>query len=221
VNQRLETAERPDHDTSGRAAGGAGGAEPGRAGGGASRGRRADGVLQPADLDRVAPRPYADPYLSGVAVGAVLLAAFLLAGRGLGASGAFASVAASGAAAVAPEAAAANGAWAPYLGFGGPLREWLVVELIGVAIGGYASARLAGRVRRVTERGPHMTPGARILAAIGGGVAMGFGARLARGCTSGLGLTGGALLSVGSWIFVLAAFAAAFAAAPLFRRAWT
>jgi uncharacterized membrane protein YedE/YeeE len=49
---------------------------------------------------------------------------------------------------------------------------------------------------------------------------MGLGARLARGCTSGLGLTGGATLSVGSWLFVLAAFAGAYVAAPFLRKAW-
>jgi hypothetical protein len=49
---------------------------------------------------------------------------------------------------------------------------------------------------------------------------MGFAARLARGCTSGLALTGGALLSVGAWVFMIALFAAGYAAAPLFRRAW-
>ncbi len=50
---------------------------------------------------------------------------------------------------------------------------------------------------------------------------MGFGAKLARGCTSGLGLTGGATLSVGSWLFLLAAFAAAYGVAPLLKREWT
>jgi uncharacterized membrane protein YedE/YeeE len=49
---------------------------------------------------------------------------------------------------------------------------------------------------------------------------MGIGAVLARGCTSGLGLTGGALLSVGSWLFIGAAFAAAYAVSPLLRKAW-
>jgi len=56
--------------------------------------------------------------------------------------------------------------------------------------------------------------------AFAGGTAMGVGAKLARGCTSGLGLTGGATLSVGSWLFIMAAFAGAYAAAPLLRRAW-
>ena len=49
---------------------------------------------------------------------------------------------------------------------------------------------------------------------------MGVGAVLARGCTSGQALTGGALLSVGSWIFIGAAFGAAYVVAPLVKRAW-
>jgi uncharacterized membrane protein YedE/YeeE len=49
---------------------------------------------------------------------------------------------------------------------------------------------------------------------------MGLGAVLARGCTSGQALTGGALLSVGSWLFILTAFVAAYATAPFVRRVW-
>jgi hypothetical protein len=49
---------------------------------------------------------------------------------------------------------------------------------------------------------------------------MGLGAVLARGCTSGQALTGGALLSVGSWAFMLAAFAAGYAVAPALKWAW-
>jgi uncharacterized protein len=49
---------------------------------------------------------------------------------------------------------------------------------------------------------------------------MGLGAVLARGCTSGIALTGGALLSVGAWLFMLAAFAGAYLAAPAWRRMW-
>jgi hypothetical protein len=50
---------------------------------------------------------------------------------------------------------------------------------------------------------------------------MGAGAVLARGCTSGQALTGGALLSVGSWLFIAAAFAAAYVVAFVRRGAWT
>ena len=69
-------------------------------------------------------------------------------------------------------------------------------------LGGFASAWFAGRLRRATERGAHVSASGRMYAAVGGGVLMGVGAKLARGCTSGQALTGGALLSVGSWIFI-------------------
>lgn len=144
---------------------------------------------------------YADPYLAGVALGLVLLASFVFAGRGLGASGAFTRVV---------DAIA-----------GQPQTDsWLVFEVAGVIAGGFASALLAGRIRREIERGPRISPASRLAFAFAGGAAMGVGAVLARGCTSGLALTGGALLSVGSWIFMLAAFASAYALAPLLRRAW-
>jgi uncharacterized membrane protein YedE/YeeE len=167
-------------------------------------------------------RPYASPYLAGVGIGLVLLMAYATVGRGIGASGGFTSIAAAGVAAVAPGAAAASPVLGEYLGGArGPLADWLVIELLGVALGGYVSARLAGRRRRTVERGPRITDRARLMYGFGGGAVMGVGARLARGCTSGQALTGGALLSVGSWIFIATAFAAAFAAAPLFRREWT
>lgn len=167
-------------------------------------------------------RPYSNPYLAGFGLGLVLLAAFVLVGRGLGASGAFASAAAAVTATAAPETAAANDYFARYLtGSGAPKIDWLVVELIGVTIGGFLSAWFAGRVARTIEKGPRISSRSRLRLALAGGAVMGAGAMLARGCTSGQALTGGALLSVGSWIFIAAAFAAAYAAAPLLRRAWT
>jgi hypothetical protein len=167
-----------------------------------------------------APRPYADPYLAGVGLGLVLLAAFVLTGRGLGASGAFASSAAGSVAAVAPQRAAANAYFARYLGGDGPWHEWLLFEIAGVIAGGFLSALLAGRVRFAIGRGPRLGRAPRLLYASIGGAVMGCGAVLARGCTSGLALTGGALLAVGSWLFVIAAFAAGYVAAPLVKGAW-
>lgn len=165
--------------------------------------------------------PYASPYLAGVGIGLVLLLSFVLMGRGLGASGAFSSVVTAAVETAAPRHAAGNDFYVRYLGDGtSPLEDWLVFEIIGVVIGGLASATLAGRVRWTTERGPRISNRRRLVNAFLGGAAMGIGARLARGCTSGLGLTGGATLSVGSWLFVIAAFAGAYAAAPLLRKAW-
>ena len=57
---------------------------------------------------RATPKPYTNPYLAGVALGLVLLMAFVVMGRGLGASGAFASSAAGVVSAIAPVRAQAN-----------------------------------------------------------------------------------------------------------------
>jgi uncharacterized membrane protein YedE/YeeE len=170
---------------------------------------------------RVAPKPYADPYLAGVGLGLVLLASFVLAGRGLGASGAFATAAAASMHAVAPDVTAGNPYLADHLGSGGPLRDWLVVEIAGVIVGGFASAALGGRLALRVERGAHVSVRQRLAAALAGGALMGGGAVLARGCTSGQALTGGALLSAGAWTFIGGAFAAAYLVAFVTRRNWT
>jgi uncharacterized membrane protein YedE/YeeE len=160
-----------------------------------------------------------NPYLAGVGIGLVMLAAFVLVGRGLGASGAFSSAVAGGVRSALPGHGAGNSFYETYTQT--PfLRDWLVLEIIGVVIGGLASAALAGRLAWFAERGPRITVSTRLINAFAGGCIMGLGAKLARGCTSGLGLTGGALLSVGSWLFLLAAFAGAYAVAPFLRRTW-
>jgi uncharacterized membrane protein YedE/YeeE len=170
---------------------------------------------------RTEPRPYSDPYLAGFALGLVLLAAFVLVGRGLGASGAFASVAATMVRAVSSTSAQGNAFFADRLAGGGPWRDWLVVEIAGVFVGAWASAALARRLRITVERGAQLSVAQRLGRAASGGAVMGVGAVLARGCTSGQALTGGALLSVGSWLFMLGAFGAAYLAAWLLRSAWT
>ena len=168
------------------------------------------------------PAQYMNPYFAGIGVGIALLLAFVLAGRGLGASGAFSSVVTTAVATAAPEHARMGADYARYLPANtSPLRDWLVFEIVGVLIGAWLSARFAGRVHATTERGPRAAAGPRLAYAFAGGATMGLGAKLARGCTSGLGLTGGATLSVGAWLFIIAAFAAAYAVAPLLRRQWT
>ena len=166
------------------------------------------------------PRAYSDPYLTGVALGLVLLSAYVVVGRGLGASGAFASAAAATADVVSFARARGNAFFAEHLDGGGLLNDWLVVEIVGVMVGGFLSAALGRRLRVSVERGPRAGVGARIALALGGGALMGAGAVLARGCTSGQALTGGALLSVGSWAFMACTFASGYTVAPLLRRTW-
>jgi uncharacterized membrane protein YedE/YeeE len=172
-------------------------------------------------LETRRPTPYANPYVTGVGLGVVLLAAFVVMGRGLGASGAFASTAAGATALVSPTKAQSSALFVGYVNAeGGAWTDWLIFEIIGVAIGGALSAWLAGRLRFEVERGPRVSRTARLAGAFVGGAVMGIGAVLARGCTSGQALTGGALLSAGSWLFMIGAFAAAYVVAPVVKRAW-
>ena len=46
---------------------------------------------------------------------------------------------------------------------------------------------------------------------------MAYGARLARGCTSGQALSGGAVLAAGSWAFMFAVFGGAYGLAYFLR----
>ncbi len=168
------------------------------------------------------PKPYWNPYLSGIGLGLVLLAAFVIMGRGLGASGAFSSLVAVGVDKIAPAHAQSNQFFQGYLGDGttNPLKDWLIFEVLGVFVGGFISGALGGRIKKTIEKGERISIKGRLLFAFIGGGLMGFGAKLARGCTSGQALTGGALLNVGSWAFMLMVFAGAYAAAYFMRRQW-
>ncbi len=167
-------------------------------------------------------KPYWNPYLSGIGLGIVLLLAFVIMGRGLGASGAFSSLVVSVENAVAPSHVQSNEHLKGYFeGGANPMKDWLVFEVIGVLAGGFISGMLAGRVKKGIYRGPQITDKTRIVYAVIGGVMMGFGAKLARGCTSGQALSGGALLNLGSWAFMLSVFAGAYALAYFMRRQWT
>ena len=169
-----------------------------------------------------AARPYMNPYLAGIGLGLVLLAAFVTMGRGLGASGAFAAIVAWALNAVAPAYVSGNEFLSPYIGDGSthPLKAWLVFEVMGVLAGALLSGLLAGRVSRTIEKGPRVSSGVRLSLAFAGGMLMAVGAQLARGCTSGQALTGGALLNAGSWTFMLCVFGGAYAVAWLFRGEW-
>ena len=158
-------------------------------------------------------RTFANPSLAGVALGLMLLACFVLTGQGLGASGALAHAAG----AIVPQAHP-NAWFASYQQAG---TAWIVVEVLGVAAGGALSALAGGRFRFEVVRGCDTGRTTRLWTAGAGGVLVGVGAVLAGGCTSGLALSGGAMLSVGSWAFMLAVFAAGYAAMPFLRRLWT
>jgi len=172
--------------------------------------------------DARAAAPYTNPYLAGIGLGLVLLAAFVVMGRGLGASGAVKAFAAWTMSFVAPSWVHSRAFLGEYLAPGAahPLKEWLFFEVMGVFTGALVSALFARRVLVGLEKGPHVTALARLGFAFGGGALAAIGAGLARGCTSGQALTGGALLNLGSWVFMLSVFAGGYGVAYFVRKQW-
>lgn len=163
-----------------------------------------------------------NPYIAGIALGLVLLASFLVMGKGLGASGAANRLGVAVATAVAPHHVAANPNLASTKGDRvSVLDDWLVFEILGVFLGGAIGAYTAGRLGIFVFRGPRIGVPSRLAFAFGGGLLMGMAARAARGCTSGQALSGGAVLSVGAWIFMLSVFAGGYAFAWFVRRQWS
>lgn len=166
------------------------------------------------------PDRFWNPYAGGVALGIVLLATFLLMGKGLGASSAPYRLGVWALGAIAPAHARAAPAIASMLDAGNPLDDWLVFEVAGMLVGGLLGALTSGRFSREVRKGATFPAGGRLSLAVAGGALMGFAARLGRGCTSGQALSGGAVMSVGAWAFMLSIFAGGYAVAVLVRRQW-
>jgi uncharacterized protein len=167
------------------------------------------------------PKKFWNPYLAGIALGGVMLVSFLVMGNGLGASGTANRLGVAAVNAVAPAHVDANPYMATVKAEGrSPMDGWLVFEVLGMLLGGIVAAYTGGRLGREVVRGPNTTIKWRLAMALGGGVLMGGAARLARGCTSGQALSGGALMSAGSFLFMFAIFGGAYALAYSLRKVW-
>jgi uncharacterized protein len=175
---------------------------------------------QPAQ-SKAAPAPYLNPYIAGALLGLLLFVSVLISGHGIGASGGTARMLVALEDVFAPAHVDANPSLAEMAGGPlNPLNNWVVFNVLGALLGGFVSGLLARRIRVETQKGPQISTRTRWLMAFTGGALAGFGARLARGCTSGQALSGGAVLSVGSWAFMFAVFAGGYLLAYPFRRLW-
>jgi uncharacterized membrane protein YedE/YeeE len=112
---------------------------------------------------------------------------------------------------VSPEHVENTAYFAKYL-VGKPVFEWQMALVLLLPVGAWLAGKLAnvGQVEQVpllwAQRfGPSLLR--RYIGAFIGGVILLFGARMAGGCTSGHGISGGLQLALSSWAFLLAMFA--------------
>lgn len=144
------------------------------------------------------------PYAAGAAIGALEILAMLTAKRPLGITTAFEKTAALAARKIAPET----------MKWEDDEREqkkplkigWEEGLVAGVALGGMLSGRLSGQsappaVPEIWRREVGPSRALRYFAAAAGGAMMMFGARMAKGCTSGHGISGTMQFAASSWVF--------------------
>ncbi|MBN2580293.1 MAG: YeeE/YedE family protein [Pirellulales bacterium] len=155
-------------------------------------------------------QPRWSPYLVGAGIGVLSWITFGLMGKALGTSTTLVRWAGLLEALVDRQHVTANAYYAKYL-VSEPAVDWQMMLVVGLPIGALISALLSRsyRVERVPKLwewrfGPSRAK--RYAWAFLGGALLLFGARLAGGCTSGHGISGGLQLSVGSWLFFAAFF---------------
>jgi uncharacterized protein len=151
------------------------------------------------------------PYKVGAAIGVLETIAMLTAKKPLGITTVFEHTAAMAAEKIAPGAMGIE----EYKAQSGsePKVGWETGLVAGVVLGSLYSARLSGDRRPPAvpetwrrEIGPSKP--LRYAAAAAGGALMMFGARMAKGCTSGHGISGTMQFSASSWLFDPIMFAA-------------
>lgn len=161
------------------------------------------------------------PYLVGAGIGVLSWIAFGAFGDPLGVTTAYSRMASLFAEPlIGSDAVAQNSYWKSM-----PLKwDYGVWFLVGLPLGALLSSVLAGtwRLEVVPDVwkesfGPSVLK--RFVWAFLGGVIIMYGARLAGGCTSGHGISGGLQLALSSWLFLAVMFATGLAVSRvMFRR---
>ncbi len=143
------------------------------------------------------------PYIAGGLLGILLVIAVYVSHHALGASSAFTRLAGLFEKSFFPE----HFKTLRYYKIYKPYIDWTTLAVIGMFFGGYLSARFSNDIKfklvpKMWEKRFGKNKLLRIIAALIGGIFVGFGARMAGGCTSGQGISGGSFLSVSGWIAI-------------------
>jgi hypothetical protein len=157
------------------------------------------------------------PYAAGALLGVVVAVSESFFGHPIAASGAFDRLAAYPGRALFPHS--------PYYAYVmQPAITWPVWVIVGVLIGAHLAARFSGEVRLRWLPDEAWIPrfgagrGKRLAIAFVGAMLVQIGAGIAGGCTSGLAISGGALLSPAAFLFMAGMFAGGIPTAWLWYR---
>jgi uncharacterized protein len=154
------------------------------------------------------------PYAVGTGIGVLSWVTFALMNKALGVSTTMVRAAGAVEALVSEAHIRSNSYFVKYLGTLDepyPVFEWQFSLVVMLVLGAFCAALLSStHVREVvpdlwkSRFGP--SKWVRFVGAFLAGIVVIFGARLAGGCTSGHGISGGLQLAVSSWIFFICLF---------------
>ncbi len=141
------------------------------------------------------------PYLSGIGIGILVIIGFILSDKAIGCSTAYARTSGmierifSGKKVYKKE----------YYKKFNPKIDWEWMLVIGIIIGAFISSIISNTfainmIPSLWNKTFGSSIFLRLMLSIIGGILVGFGARMAGGCTSGHGISGNLQLSLGSWL---------------------
>lgn len=148
------------------------------------------------------------PYLVGAGIGVLLWLTMFFSKKPVGASSSYATAAGLIGKAAAPK----HTTKLKYYVENPPRVDWEILFIGATIIGAFLAAWHGGELSQRwlppmwADRFGEQSLWLRAIVALIGGVLMAFGARMARGCTSGHGISGTAQLNVASWIALICFF---------------
>ena len=149
-----------------------------------------------------------DPWIAGISIGLLSWFVFVLVNQPIGVSTALSSVSGEAASPIlGRDVFLTDGYWIKF-----PFSfDYGVLFLVGIFIGGLVNAITSNtfkweKVPRVWREYFGRSVAKRLIVAFIGGVLVLYGARMAGGCTSGHGLSGGLQLALSSWVFLITMF---------------